>query len=123
MTYAVDYTSTHNTIYIPLSLQKKLNLSYGGKLELVEQNGEFILKPRYDLADRMRYAENLLRCLPRSVTFIATGRDTVCINRANTYPRVGTAHCAPDDRNIVIIGKAIAYLRATGQSVPPILYG
>ena len=43
--------------------------------------------------------------------------------REGEYPKVGVAHCKTTDRMSGSIGKAIAYLRANGRAVPPILYG
>lgn len=123
MTYNVCASNYHNTIHVPAHLLKQLNMNPGGKMVVASVDGTTILKPVYTLSDRITYAENIVRYLPSSVVFLSRNQDTVCISRENGYPKVGTAHCAPDDRNIAAIGKAIAYLRAHDKPIPPILRG
>lgn len=123
MTYNVLASNYHNTVHMPINLLKELGLSSGGKLVVASADGTTVLKPVYTLTDRITYAENIIRRLPSSVAFINRGMDTICITREDGYPRVGTAHCMPDDRFSLSIGKAIAYLRAHDKPIPPILRG
>lgn len=125
MTYNVHSTSDSSPIFLPSKLMKQLNLSSGGSLNLEYVDGSPVLKPHYTFADRVSYADNILRPVicARKVQFIIAGLDVICISREGECPKVGAAHCKPTDRMSNTIGKAIAYLRANGKTVPPILYG
>lgn len=125
MTYNVHSTSEHSPIFLPSNLMKKMNLTSGGTLSLDYVDGSPVLRPHYSFADRVACAESILQPVlyNRKVRFIVDGLDTICISREGEYPKVGVAHCKTTDRMSGSIGKAIAYLRANGKAVPPILYG